>query len=465
VVESLGAGISALTVLKQFSAVGLPLPLALCSGGNQSGIQGRYSFVTADPFATKVLQVGCPEPFTKLASFLQPNYQTPTLPGLPPFQGGLAGVLHYDLNRSLEHIPPPQFDEFQLPAATVGLYDVVLAVDHFTDEAWLISQGLPELDPASRHRRAVRRLRDFKGIIDATSADNSAASLSGYEKRTDLAPQFSTHSHPSLTSSFSAEGYLAAVQKAIDYIWAGDVFQVNLSQRLMVPQSDHPLDLFERFQQLNAAPFSGYFDCGKYQIVSASPERFFNVHNGIVETRPIKGTRPRAPGQADIFAARELSESEKDRSENVMIVDLLRNDLSPVCDSDSVVVTQLCEIETFAFVHHLVSAIQGKLSAGQTPLDLLNCTFPGGSITGAPKVRAMEIIAELEPTARGAYCGCLGYVGFDGSSDWSILIRTVTAAGGWWQLPVGGGIVADSVPQKEWEETWHKAEGILRALR
>ncbi len=211
---------------------------------------------------------------------------------------------------------------------------------------------------------------------------------------------------------------------------------------------------------------AGYLDAGEFQILSASPERFVSVRDGAVETRPIKGTRARIDRpEADLFAGDELRLSEKDRAENVMIVDLLRNDLSRVCTDDSVQVTQLCGVEVFAYVQHLVSTVRGKLAPDQTAVDLLRAVFPGGSITGAPKIRAMEIITELEPTARGAYCGALGYLGFDGVMDTSILIRTITAGRGWWQLPVGGGIVAQSDPAAEYEETWHKAAGLLHAVK
>ena len=197
---------------------------------------------------------------------------------------------------------------------------------------------------------------------------------------------------------------------------------------------------------------------------SASPERFLQVLDGEVETRPIKGTRPRSGDPAaDRAAEAELLASEKDRAENVMIVDLLRNDLARVCRPESVRVGQLCGVEAYEHVLHLVSAVRGRLRENCSPIDLVRAAFPGGSVTGAPKVRAMEIIAELEPTARGAYCGSLGYLGFDGSLDLNILIRTITAGRGWWQFPVGGGIVADSTPEREYEETWHKAEGLLRA--
>ena len=218
-------------------------------------------------------------------------------------------------------------------------------------------------------------------------------------------------------------------------------------------------------RERNPATFAGYFDAGPCQIVSASPERFLQVVDGQVEARPIKGTRGRiARAEADLFAGDDLRQSEKDQAENVMIVDLMRNDISRVCRAESVHVSQLCGLEVYETVQHLVSAVRGQLKEGLTALDLLRGAFPGGSVTGAPKVRAMQIIAELEPTARGPYCGSLGYLGFDGSMDTSILIRTITAAGRWWQIPVGGGIVAQSVPQREYEETWHKAEGMLRAL-
>jgi para-aminobenzoate synthetase component 1 len=233
----------------------------------------------------------------------------------------------------------------------------------------------------------------------------------------------------------------------------------------MIPASCDALELYLRLRQCNPAPFAGWFDGGEFQLASASPERFLSVCDQRVEARPIKGTRRRtAQAEADLFAGDELLESEKDRAENVMIVDLLRNDLSRVCEPASVRVTQLCGLEPYQFVQHLVSVVVGALRPGATPIELLRGAFPGGSITGAPKVRAMEIIAELEPTARGPYCGSLGYVGFDGWLDQNILIRTITAAGGWWQFPVGGGIVAQSTPQREYEETWHKAAGLLRAL-
>ncbi len=271
---------------------------------------------------------------------------------------------------------------------------------------------------------------------------------------------------PGLTSSFTRDGYLHAVRRAIDYVHAGDCFQVNLAQRLLYPSSEPPAEVYRRLRERNAATFGGYFDLGDHVIASASPERFLRVDQGEVETRPIKGTRPRADNPDDDRRQIEaLLGSAKDRAENIMIVDLLRNDLGRVCRYGSIRVPALCRVESYRHVHHLVSEVRGRLRPDCTALDLLRAAFPGGSVTGAPKIRAMEIIAELEPVSRGAYCGSLGYIGFDGGMDTSILIRTFVIGRGWIQFSVGGGIVADSVPELEYAETWHKAEGMLRALR
>ncbi len=267
-------------------------------------------------------------------------------------------------------------------------------------------------------------------------------------------------------SNFDHNGYCAAVRRAIEYIYAGDCFQVNLSQRLLHPATLPPLELYRRLCERNPAPFAGYFDLGDFALVSASPERFLRVEDGRVETRPIKGTRPRgATPEEDQRQRDDLLRSAKDRAENVMIIDLLRNDLGRVCAYGSVQVEAVCRLESYRTVHHLVSEVVGRLRPGQGPIDLLRAAFPGGSVTGAPKVRAMQIIAELEPTVRGPYCGSLGYLGFNGSMDTNILIRTFMIGRGWMQFPVGGGIVADSTPQAEYEETLHKAEGLLRALK
>ena len=424
---------------------------------------GRYSFVAADPFEVLVENGGA-TPLAKLGRRLDELGVYETDPSLPPFQGGAMGLIGYDLNRSLERILPTRFDEFQLPTLHFGLYDVVVAFDHAVDRAWLISSGMPEPAGDKREYRAKQRAEQFLSWL----RQGREASLPRREIKqipiSMLSPAFETH-RPDLFSNFARAGYERAVQRVIDYIHAGDVFQVNLAQRLLHPATTDSVALHLRMRDCNAAPFAAYYDLGDTQIISASPERFLLVRDGLVEARPIKGTRQRTTiPEADLFSQEALRASPKDLAENVMIVDLMRNDLSKVCDDDSVEVDMLCGLESYEYVQHLVSVVKGQLRKGATATDLVRATFPGGSITGAPKVRAMEIIAELEPTARGAYCGSLGYIGFDGTMDLNILIRTITSSHGWWQLPVGGGVVAQSDPAAEYLETWHKAEGMLRAI-
>ena len=424
---------------------------------------GRYSFVAADPFEFFAFTTGDLQSIERLDKAMR-RFRARRVHDLPPFQGGAAGLFGYDLRHCFETLNRCRWDEFQLPSLAVGMYDVVLAFDHATDRGWLLSHGFPELEPNARSKRAARRICQFREWLREEPRATRICP-NDFLRSDQLAPQHATPFRQQLTSDFSADEYHRAVQQTIDYIYAGAVFQVNLSQRLLHPADDDATALYLRLRERNPATFAGYFDFGAGRLISASPERFLRVHDRNVEARPIKGTRPRRSlPEVDLFAGSELLASEKDRAENVMIVDLLRNDLSRVCDDDSVCVEQLCQLEVYEFVQHLVSSVTGRLSDPFGPLDLLASSFPGGSITGAPKIRAMEIITELEPTSRGPYCGSLGYVGFDGSMDLSILIRTVTESRGWWQLPVGGGIVAQSSPKLEYEETWHKAEGMIRAL-
>jgi len=435
--------------------------------------RGRYSYVAADPapWGDDGLYGVSGLPFQDAA--LMTNYiHLPTVEGLPPFQGGLAGLFGYGLNRTLEPgVPAERHDEFPSPKLALGVYDWVLSFDHESRRAWLLSVGLDEGDIGLEWEREIQaeyRLGEVLKLLREPGRPRPPCSpASTTLPASALCPQHPLPGFPDVTSNFDRGGYEAAVRRAVEYVHAGDCFQVNLSQRLLAPLREHPLELYGRLRTLNPAPFAAYFDLGDFQILSASPERFLRVFpDGEVETRPIKGTRRRGrTPEEDAALVRDLANSPKDRAENVMIVDLLRNDIGKVCEYGSVRVPRVCEVETFRYVHHLVSEVRGKLRSGLGPLDLLAAAFPGGSVTGAPKVRAMEIIAELEPTARGPYCGCLGWIGFDGAMDTNILIRTFTAGRGWVQFPVGGGIVADSDPAREYEETLHKAAGLLRALQ
>jgi len=270
----------------------------------------------------------------------------------------------------------------------------------------------------------------------------------------------------SLGSSFSHHGYLDVVSKVREYIYAGDIFQANISQRFEAPFDETPWSLYRRLRQHNPAPFAAFLDLPGVAVVSASPERFLQVDpSGRVETRPIKGTRARGFGpEHDAALAQALTESAKDRAENLMIVDLMRNDLSRVCLAGSVRVSELFTLERYATVHHLVSTVVGDLAPGTDALDLLRAAFPGGSITGAPKLRAMEIIAECEPSRRGVYCGSIGYWSLTGALDTSIAIRTAVVRDGRVYFSAGGGIVADSVPEQEYRETLDKARATIDVL-
>ncbi len=426
---------------------------------------GRYSFLMADPVAQwqfDFARFGS-DPFSDVSAQWE-RWRGEAVPGLPPFQGGVAGLLGYELGQSWEKIRSAANDEFQLPVMAVGLYDWVLAWDHVAQRVWIISHGWPEADLSNRRTRATERLRKVKEALASKILVGPVGGL--VEPRSlDLTEQFPLAGSSTVTSTFTRDDYLRSVQMVIDYIHAGDLFQANLSQRLLAQAPCDSVELFARLRTVNPAPFAGLMRWDDWAIVSASPERFLCVTDGEVETRPIKGTRQRKRGpEADLFTRDELRESHKDQAENVMIVDLLRNDLSRVCEAGSIRVPHLCTVETYETVQHLVSEVRGQLRSETTIWDLFRATFPGGSITGAPKVRAMQIIAELERTVRGPYCGSLFYVGFDGQTDSNLLIRSFVQRYGWLQCNVGGGIVAQSNPAAEYEETLTKAAGMLKAL-
>ncbi|MEX1203908.1 MAG: aminodeoxychorismate synthase component I [Dongiaceae bacterium] len=423
---------------------------------------GRYSFIAVEPF--QVLEAkggelrldGRPivgDPFEVLRAELA-RYPLSAAPGLPPLQSGVVGYFGYELARHLERVPVAPLDDMGFPDLVLGFYDVIVAFDHRDRRAWILSSGHPEKDPAARRARAEGRLRGIESRLAAATAVADT-------------PLPRPRARAEIVSNFSRADYEAAVGRVIDYIYAGDIFQANLSQRFRatLPPELSPYDLFRRLRGLNPAPFAAFLKAGDVTIASSSPERFLSLRDGRVETCPIKGTRPRGmTPQHDQALGALLLGSEKDRAENVMIVDLLRNDLSRVCRDGSVEVPRLCGLETFATVFHLVSIVTGALRPGMTAVDLLAACFPGGSITGAPKIRAMEIIAEIEPTRRGPYCGAIGYIGFDGAMDTNIVIRTFAMRGDTVTFQAGGGIVADSDPADEYEETVAKARALVAAL-
>jgi len=462
----------------------LPFLLFLDSASDPEHL-GRYSFLAADP-ATAVRSKGlltqqlvegtwirvAADPLAHIGALVASHATTPVAE-LPPFQGGAAGYVGYDWGMLLERVPRPRYDDLAVPDLLLALYDWVIAWDHVAQRAWVISTGIPERGKAQEHR-AARRLAVVKdrlarlgaGELPARQKDTVAAGAPPRPARRSAAPSYPVPGVPGVRSNFTREGYFDAVGRVIEYVYAGDIFQANLSQRLQAPLVGTPLDLYRRLRNRNPAPFSAYLDFGDLVVASSSPERFLRVHpGGAVETRPIKGTRPRGLSpEHDAALARALVESDKDRAENVMIVDLLRNDLSRVCRAGTVRVPELFAVEHYATVHHLVSTVVGELAPEHDAVDLLRAAFPGGSITGAPKVRAMQIIAELEPTQRAAYCGSIGYLSLSGAADTSIVIRTCLVLGSDVYFQVGGGIVADSDPALEYRETLDKARGLIAAL-
>lgn len=472
---------------------GLPYLLFLDSAARGPAV-GRYSFVTADPFAV-VRSTGARTECVDMESgsvrrmdgdaldavraLLAPHGIVP-VPGLPPFLGGAAGYLGYEWAHVLERLPRARHDDLGLDDVVLGLYDWVLAWDHSAPAAWLISTGMPATSPSARARRAASRAAAVRQRLsggERTAAGTWTPSGNGLrDTRANRGAARPAPSHSvdqgwwserlSLRSTSSKRGYLAAIERLHEYINAGDLFQANLSQRFAAPLDEAPWTLYRRLRALGPAPFGAYFEVPHGAVLSASPERFLRLdHDRHVETRPIKGTRPRGrdPGH-DAALGRALMASTKDRAENLMIVDVMRNDLSRVCVPRTVRAPDLFALERHAAVQHLVSTVVGTLQPDVDAADLLRAAFPGGSITGAPKLRAMEIIAELEPVARGVYCGAMGYWSATGALDTSIAIRTAVAVGEHVYFSAGGAVVSDSVGEQEYLETLDKARGLIDAI-
>jgi para-aminobenzoate synthetase component 1 len=438
--------------------------VAFLDSAAPAGGLGRWSILGVDPHDVLAAgdgaapgPAGTPDPFDALDARLRgaarpdgaarsPRHQA--VPG--PFRGGAIGFLSYDLGRKFERLPTIAIDDLRTPDFWFGFYDLFLVFEH--DDAgdpvagWIVSTGDPASGEAQR-ARAAERLLWLRQRLDEMPARIAPFACGTIE---------STHTRAS---------YKRAVRTCLDWIAAGHVYQVNLSQRFAAPFEGDPRALYLALRRANPAPFAAYLDTGARQVLSSSPERFLRVDGDRIETRPIKGTRPRGATEAEDRRLRsELLASPKDRAELVMIVDLERNDLGRVCRFGSVVTGSIARLETYETVHHLVGLVHGRLRPGTSLCDVVRAAFPGGSITGAPKIRAMEIIEGLEPVRRGVYCGAIGMLGLDGRADLNIAIRTAVVQDARVHVSAGGGIVADSDPDLEYEETLHKAAGLLRAL-
>jgi para-aminobenzoate synthetase component 1 len=428
-------------------------PYAMLLDGSGEGEQSQFAYIAIAPFQviTRAPQDTTPDPFADLRQALHNFRITPDIALPAPFIGGAVGFVGYEVGSALEKLPPRKTPAFPLDLA-FGLYDVIVAFDLHRKVAWVMSSGFPEHDEAAQKTRAHRRAEDIVAKLDTPTFPAPSAATGSW------------------TADFTEADYKHSISRIIEYIRAGEIYQANMTQRWTAPWPTDlaPFALYQRLRTQSKAPFAAYLSLAyDLQIISASPERFLSVDTkGRVETRPIKGTSPRGKTpEEDRFFADGLRTSTKDRAENLMIVDLLRNDISRACVPGSVDVPTLCGLESFATVHHLVSVITGQLRPECSSVDLLAACFPGGSITGAPKIRAMHIIHELEPVARGPYCGSVAWFGFDGAMDSSIIIRTLVRAGGQLAAQAGGGIVADSDPAQEYAESVLKARPLLAALQ
>jgi para-aminobenzoate synthetase component 1 len=417
------------------------------------GRNARWTYLTADPVALLEAPAAGADPFAVARRLLGRLDRTPPESAdAPPFLGGLVGFLGYDLGHALEQLPSIAVDDQGLPPLRLALHDWVVAWDRRTGHAWLAGRAVD-----GDTKRLGRRLDDVHARLTAPITDARSVDESPLEFR----------------SSLSRSEYEERVERVRQHIARGDIYQANLTRRLEAPFDGDPWEPYRLLRTGDPSLFSAYLDLGASPetsrpraLLSASPEPFLSVDAaGVVASNPIKGTRPRGRDRAEDRAlACELLSSAKDRAENVMIVDVLRNDLGRVCRPGTVRVPRLCRLERTAAVQHLVSTVTGRLAPGRDAFDLLGASFPGGSITGAPKIRAMEILESLEPVRRGPYTGALGWIGPDGAMQTSILIRTFVADGRRLTLHVGGGITWGSEPAAEWEETVAKARGPLGAI-
>lgn len=388
-----------------------------------------------------------------------------------PFVGGGVGFWTYDLKDEFEDMPQEAEDTLGLPLWRFAWYDGVLVYDHEQKNYTLLACGMNRYGEC-RKEVAQARVEKIEGLIEkylenrklreSVLRDDSPSA----SKANQVESQTQAGSEVEIQYTVTREQYLKDLQKLIDYIYAGDIYQANLTQRFQIPTTKEPFELYQTLHAVNPAPFAAFLPYEDFQILSSSPERFVQITaQGEIETRPIKGTRPRGKTpEEDEAYAKELQESIKDRAELTMIIDLQRNDLGRICRYGSVQVTDLIRLEKYPTVWHLVSTINGSLRPGLRVSEILQAIFPGGSITGAPKIRAMEIIEELEPYKRGLYTGSIGYIGFDGAWDTNIVIRTILLKDGMAYFNGGGGIVADSVPEDEYEESLQKVKALIRVL-
>jgi aminodeoxychorismate synthase component I len=423
-----------------------PDSFLLESAGAIPGIT-EYSFVGGDPF--HIIETRDQDPFPALRDAVN-RFSPGTLPVDLPFWGGAVGLLTYDVARYIERLPILTRDDLGLPESRFIFPGTCLIFDHKKKKIYLILNEICDNDPRASLGRATRRLDSLVSRLNEEPKATVSETLNDVE--------------PAVSANIDSGRYEKMVKRAKEYIYAGDIFQANLSVRFQVPAPADPFALYNRLMEINPSPFSSFIDFGTWQLVSSSPERLVRLRNGVVDTRPIAGTRRRGHDLSeDENLTADLVLNEKERAEHVMLVDLERNDIGRVCRYGTVKPTELFTIEKYSHVIHIVSNIEGVMAKGKDQFDLARAVFPGGTITGCPKVRCMEIIEELEPTRRGPYTGSVGYFGFNGNADLNIVIRTFTVTGGQAYVQAGAGIVADSDPTREYYESVSKAAALLEA--
>jgi anthranilate synthase component 1 len=413
----------------------------------------RYSFIGTEPY--RVLQFNMADHgdlLSTIATELRKNSLAP-VEGLPKFTGGAVGYLGYEAITRFEELPSPEHDNLNIPIAIFMLSDTLLIFDHVTHKIKVVSHVRTDSDIDSAYRKATDRIdtlvrRLEKPLVQPTG-DQSQLLMS----------------LPQTTSNFSKTDFQIAVGKIKEYITAGEAIQVVLSQRLSRPTAASPFDIYRALRTINPSPYMFYLDFDNFQLIGASPEILVRVEDDKVVTRPLAGTRPRGKNrEEDARLEYELRHDEKERAEHIMLVDLGRNDIGRVSEPGTVTVSDLMEVERYSHVMHLVTHVQGKLRGDMTAFDALRACFPAGTVSGAPKVRAMEIITEFEPEKRGAYAGAAGYFSFSGNMDMAIAIRTIVLKDRVAYVQAGGGIVYDSIPEREYQETLNKAQATLSAI-
>ncbi len=426
----------------------------------------RYSFIGTEPYAVLKTGPGQPgrmvDPLPGIQRELERHKLVPVA-GLPRFHGGAVGFLAYDVVRYFEpRVPTPETDQLGLPESAFMLTDTLLVFDHLKHQIKVVSHAFLDGDVEGAYRQAVERIeRVAKRLATPLSAE---AAFYGDPGR-DVQGNGNDRSNAPVEASRTRESYGAMVERAREYICDGDIIQVVPSQRLWRKTSAHPFQVYRALRTVNPSPYMYYLSLGDFHIVGASPEMLVRVEDGVVTTHPIAGTRPRGKtAEEDDALAAELKGDEKERAEHIMLVDLGRNDIGRVSQPGTVRVPQLMEVERYSHVMHIVSHVTGKLRPEYTCYDALRACFPAGTVSGAPKIRAMEIISELEKERRGPYAGAVGYFSFSGNMDTAIAIRTMVIKDGVAYLQAGGGVVFDSTPDGEYQETLHKARALLRAI-